>query len=77
MGLNETYILHKAILSIHSHDGNRIPIMVPSGATIITTEGPLNGLRMIDVSWEDKTVMMFTIDVQERATPVPARKKPK
>ncbi len=68
MGLNETYLLHAAILSIHSHDGQRTPIMVPSGATVTTTAGPLDGLRTIDVTWENKTVMMFTVDVEERAT---------
>ena len=68
MGLNETYLLHAAILSIHSHDGQRTPIMVPSGATVTTTAGQLDGLRMIDVTWENKTVMMFTIDVEQRAT---------
>jgi hypothetical protein len=68
MGLNETFILHAAILSIYSHEGQRTPIMVPCGATITTTDGPLDGLRMIDVTWEDKTVMMFTIDVEQRAT---------
>lgn len=42
--------------------------MVPSGATVTTTAGPLDGLRTIDVTWENKTVMMFTVDVEERAT---------
>jgi hypothetical protein len=69
MTLNETYRLDSAILSIHSHDGQRTPIMVPEGATITTITGPLDGLRMIDVIWENKTVMMFTVDVEERATP--------
>ena len=31
-------------------------------------EVALDGLRMIDVIWENKTVMMFTVDVEERAT---------
>ena len=68
MGFNETYLLHAAILSIHSHDGQRTPIVVPCGATVATTGGPLDGLRMIDVTWENKTVTMFTVDVEERAT---------
>ena len=73
MRLNETYRLNSAILSIHSHDGQRTPILVPSGATVTTKEGPLDGLRMADVFWEDKTVMMFTADLQQRATRITPR----
>ena len=55
--------------------------MVPEGATITTITGPLDGLRMIDVIWESKTVTMFTVDVEERATVigkvrVKSKKKP-
>jgi hypothetical protein len=29
--------------------------------------GPLNGNRLVDVEWKDKTVMMFTTDIRERS----------
>ncbi len=74
MRLNETYRLNSAILSIHSQDGGqRTAILVPSGAMVTTKEGPLDGLRMADVIWEDKTVMMFTVDLQQRATLITPR----
>jgi hypothetical protein len=69
----ETYRLNKAILSIHSENpGSRVPIMVPSGAMVTISNGPLDGLRMVDVLWEEKTVMMFTVDLRDRATLIPA-----
>ena len=68
MDLRENYRLNKAILSIYSKDGCRIPIMVPAGAIVTVTEGPLDGLRMVDVVWEDKTVMLFTVDLRDRGT---------
>jgi hypothetical protein len=67
MGISETYILHKAILAIHSEKNlPRIPVMVPIGAKVTVTDGPLDGLRMVDVLWDEKTVMMFTTDLRER-----------
>jgi hypothetical protein len=76
VGIKETYRLNQAILSIHSENpGHRIPIMIPSGAVVTVTEGPLDGLRLVDVLWEKKTVMMFTIDLRERATLVDPRTK--
>jgi hypothetical protein len=66
-GVSETYILHEAILAIHSEkDLPRIPVMIPIGAKVTLTNGPLDGLRMVDVRWENKTVMMFTSDLRER-----------
>jgi hypothetical protein len=68
MDLRETYRVNKAILSIYSKDGLRTPIMIPAGAIVTIVEGPLDGQRMVDVLWEGKTVMLFTIDLRERGT---------
>ncbi len=71
MRIQETYRLNEAILSIHSDSENsahRVPIMVPSGAIVTVMEGPLDGLRLVDVLWDKKTVMMFTVDLRKRAT---------
>jgi hypothetical protein len=68
MGLLETYRLNQAILSICSEEGRRIPVVVPSGATVTLPDGPLDGLRLVDVLWEGKQVMLFTVDLRERAT---------
>ena len=70
MNIRETYRLNEAILSIHSDSENsvhRIPIMVPSGAIVTIMEGPLDGLRLVDVLWEKKTVTMSTVDLRKRA----------
>lgn len=69
MHTEETYRLNAPILAIHSANessAHRTPIMVPAGATVTVTNGPLDGLRMVDVLWDDKTVMMFTADLRAR-----------
>ena len=69
MGISETYKLNKPILSIFSDaNGHRIPIMVPVGSLVTVANGPLDGLRMVDVVLDEKTVMMFTTDLRDRGT---------
>jgi hypothetical protein len=71
MGRPESYRLDESLLSIHSEkSGRRIPILVPSGAVVTVKAGPLDGLRLVDVIWEKKIVMMFTVDLRERATSI-------
>jgi hypothetical protein len=64
----ETYRINKAVLSIHSADGQRMPLVIPVGAWVVVENGPLDGTRMVDVNWDGKTVMMFTADLRERGT---------
>ena len=68
MGRHETYKLNSALLAIYTLDGERMPVMVPSGATVTITDGPLDGLRLVDVLWEGKTVVVFTVDLRDRGT---------
>jgi hypothetical protein len=55
-----------AILSLPN--GKRIAQTVPKGAVVTVVNGPLDGTRLVDVEWDGKTVMMFTIDLRERGT---------
>ena len=74
MGISGSYRIDKAILCINSAiEGHRISTMIPAGATVTITDGPLNGLRMVDVLWESKTMMLFAVDLRERATLVKKR----
>ena len=54
-----------AILTLE--DGHRIPMTIPVGGTVEVTATDINGNRLVDVLWEGKAVMMFTIDLRERA----------
>lgn len=53
-------------LAIQSQDGHTISVMIPQGAIVEVVDGLLAGSRLVDVTWEDKSVMMFTIDLRER-----------
>ena len=64
-----TYRLQTSTLAIFTYDdGHKIPIMIPEGA-MVEVLGEMNGNRLIDVIWEGKPVLMFTIDLRNRAVP--------
>lgn len=60
------YRITSHTLAIHTNDDDRrIPITIPEGATVeVLTE--MNGNRLVDVIWEGKTAMMFTVDLRNR-----------
>jgi hypothetical protein len=65
----EYYRLNTPTLAILSlPDETRIPMTVPKGAVVKVVNGPLDGTRLVDVEWDGKMVMMFTIDLRERGT---------
>jgi hypothetical protein len=67
----ETYRLNRAILSIHSDiHGHRFTVMIPPGAVITAADHLLDDNRFITVHWEHQTVMLFAVDLRERATAI-------
>ena len=37
------------------------------GDVVTVVNGPLDGTRMVEVQWHDKTVLMFTMEIREHA----------
>jgi hypothetical protein len=69
MEISQSYRLNKAILCVNSAVGGRRTFaMIPAGDTVTITEGPFNELRMVDVLWGARSVMLFAVDLRERAT---------
>jgi hypothetical protein len=62
----ETYRVRETALAIFSTAGERIPITLPINAIIVLVNGPLDGNRLVDVTWEGKILMMFTQDMRDR-----------
>jgi hypothetical protein len=70
MQANEKYLLDQPTLAIFSNDGQRTAITIPAGTTITTMGGTVQDMRMVDVLCGEKIATMFTVDLQERATPI-------
>jgi hypothetical protein len=61
-----SYRLTTKTFAIIKLEGQNHPTTVPNGAVIKVLSGSLNGNRLVNVEWEDKTAMMFTTDIRER-----------
>ena len=62
----QRYRLNTPTLAIIQHDGENHPTTIPNGAVVKVLSGPLDGNRLVDVTWDGKTIMMFTTDIRER-----------
>jgi hypothetical protein len=60
------YRLKSPTLAIVVLDGHSVPITIPTGSVIQIKHGPLDGERLVDVEWDNRTVSMFTIDLRDR-----------
>ena len=65
--------LKKETLGIESIDGNRIAVPVPAESIVEVTSGPTeHDMRMVEVHWEGRALVMFTEDIRQRGQEVRA-----
>ena len=64
--VGQRYRLNSPTLAILNGDGQHTPVTVPMGGIVEVVAGPLDGNRLVDVKWDGKPLMMFTIDIRER-----------
>ena len=57
--------LTRAAMAIAQRDERNVAIMIPEGAIIEVMAGPFNGARLMDVTYKDELIMMFTDDMQD------------
>lgn len=73
----QTFILNTPTLAISKID--RAPVTVPQNATVkAESDGrPLDAPpTLIEVEWEGRSLLMFQVDLRQRATPVRAEPSP-
>ena len=64
------YRLSGPTLAMYDEDGLHIGQLLPDGAMIVTDGKKLNGEKLLNITWNEKPMMMFTQDVQKRGTPI-------
>jgi hypothetical protein len=62
----ERYLISSPTIALFLEDGRHIAHLVPEGAMISTDGTPFNGNKLIEVTWAEKIVMMFTQDLRTR-----------
>ncbi len=74
MYTGRSYRLKDATLGIEALDGRRSAVMVPAGEIVRVLSGPRpDDRRMVDVLWGERTLVMFTEDIDSRGEEVRAR----
>lgn len=65
------FTISKATVALEATNGLRSLVTIPQGAIIEVTSGPTGqGVGTLAVSWEGRTLAMFTIDLEKRGIEV-------
>jgi hypothetical protein len=62
------FVLKATSIGIESIGNHREAVQVPAGETVVVVSGPQTvDSRLLDVLWNDKSLMMFVDDIQAHA----------
>jgi len=65
---SERYLICSPTIALFLEDGRHVAHLVPEGAMISIDGKTFNGNKLIEASWAEKIVMMFTQDIRSRST---------
>jgi hypothetical protein len=57
-------------IALFEEGGRHVARIVPVDAIVSVDSAAFDGNKLVDVTWNDKKVMMFTQDLRSRALPV-------
>jgi len=63
------YRITNPTLALFQEDGHHVAHTVPTGAFVTVDSAAFDGEKLVNVTWDGKTVMMFTQDLRLRAEP--------
>jgi hypothetical protein len=72
MQKGERFRLTRYAMAIALREERHVAIIVPEGAIIEVLKEPFDGTRLMDISYEDELVMMFTDDMKTHTDRVKA-----
>ncbi len=69
------YRITQPTIALFEQEGRHVARTVPEGAIIKIDSAAFDGNKLVDVSWDNNKVMMFTQDLWSRALPVDQTKE--
>ena len=66
----EKYRIESPTIALFLEEGRHVAHMVPKGSTISIDGKTFNGDKLVEVTWADKVVMMFTQDIRHRGVKI-------
>jgi hypothetical protein len=65
------YRITHPTIALFLEDGSHVARTVPSGTIVTVDSDAFDGDKLVNVTWDQKKVMMFTQDLRSRARPAP------
>ena len=65
--ISQRFRIKTPIIVIVEIDGLHTSLYTTAGEIVTITNGPLDGTRMVEVKWRDRTALMFTMELREHA----------
>ena len=65
--ISQRFRIKKPLIVLIEIDGLYTTRYSAIGDVVTVVNGPLDGVRMVEVQWHDKTVLMFTLELREHA----------
>ncbi len=69
------YRITQPTIALFEQEGRHVARTVPAGAIIKIDSAAFDGNKLVDVTWDNNKVMMFTQDLRSRALPVDQTKE--
>jgi hypothetical protein len=63
--ISQRFRIKTPIIVIIELNGLHTSLYATVGEIVTVTNGPLDGTRMVEVKWRDKTALMFTMELRE------------
>jgi hypothetical protein len=64
---SQRFKIKEPIIALIEVNGLYTSLVTAIGEIVTVTNGPLDGVRMVEVIWHDRTALMFTIELREHA----------
>jgi len=65
--ISQRFKIKKPIIAIVKNNGLHTSKFTDIGDIVTIDDGPLDGVRMVEVQWRDRTALMFTKELREHA----------
>jgi hypothetical protein len=65
--ISQRFRIKTPIIAIVEINGLHTSMFAAVGDIVTILNGPLDGVRMVEVKWHDKTALMFTMEIRNHA----------
>lgn len=65
--VSQRFRVHIPLIAIVMENGLHTTLYTKPGDEVVVLRGPLDGVRLVEVQWNKRAALMFTIELREHA----------